>query len=193
MQSHQPYAAEFRVLRPDGSARWVAAKGKFYYSREGDPERMLGMAVDITERKQADEVLRTAPDGTHRSPAFGPGGVGQWDPVAERVSTGQETLSNLWAQSHFAGRQLQRASAALPARKVGRSCASPLKKHCEPVSLTNLSWRWSARMGPEGGSGLRAKCRPTAQAAIWATGYRPGHHREQAYGRVSRQRQQQSD
>jgi PAS domain S-box-containing protein len=56
-QSGKPYAAEFRILRPDGTVRWVTARGKFYYSRNGDPERMLGMAVDITERKQAESAL----------------------------------------------------------------------------------------------------------------------------------------
>jgi PAS domain S-box-containing protein len=57
MNRHQPYTAEFRVLRPDGTIRWVAAKGTFYYAMNGDPERMLGMAVDITERKLAEEAL----------------------------------------------------------------------------------------------------------------------------------------
>jgi PAS domain S-box-containing protein len=57
MNRHLPYAAEFRILSPDGTVRWVAAKGTFYYATNGDPERMLGMAVDITERKLAEEAL----------------------------------------------------------------------------------------------------------------------------------------
>jgi PAS domain S-box-containing protein len=57
MNGHQPYAAEFRILWPNGTVRWVAAKGTFYYATNGDPERMLGMAVDITERKQTEEAL----------------------------------------------------------------------------------------------------------------------------------------
>jgi PAS domain S-box-containing protein len=57
MKGHQPYAAEFRILWPDGTVRWVAAKGTFYYATNGDPERMLGMAADITERKLAEEAL----------------------------------------------------------------------------------------------------------------------------------------
>jgi PAS domain S-box-containing protein len=56
--NHRPYAAEFRVVWPDGTMRWVAATGKFYYSPNGEPERMLGMAVDITDRKQAEDALR---------------------------------------------------------------------------------------------------------------------------------------
>jgi PAS domain S-box-containing protein len=59
-ESRKPYTAEFRVIRLDGTVRWVAAKGEFYYSPEGEPERMLGMATDITERKQADEKLKVS-------------------------------------------------------------------------------------------------------------------------------------
>lgn len=57
MNGHRPYAAEFRILWPDGTVRWVAAKGAFYYATNGAPERMLGMAADITERKLAEEAL----------------------------------------------------------------------------------------------------------------------------------------
>src|SRR5215471_13835561 len=55
MKRHQPYEAEFRVVRLDGSVRWIAAKGTFYYATNGDPERLLGIAVDVTERKLAEE------------------------------------------------------------------------------------------------------------------------------------------
>jgi PAS domain S-box-containing protein len=57
MRDRNPYAAEFRILWPDGTVRWVAATGKFYYSPSGEAERMLGMNVDITERKLAEEAL----------------------------------------------------------------------------------------------------------------------------------------
>jgi PAS domain S-box-containing protein len=57
-QSKKPYAAEFRVVRLDGTVRCVAATGQFYYGANGDPQRMLGMAVDITERRQVEESLR---------------------------------------------------------------------------------------------------------------------------------------
>jgi len=57
-QERQPYAAEFRILWPDGTVRWIVARGKFEYARNGEPKRMLGMAVDITERKQTEEALK---------------------------------------------------------------------------------------------------------------------------------------
>jgi len=61
-QSRKPYIAEFRVVRADGTMRWITAKGKFYYAPNGDPERMLGMAVDITDRKLAEEAVRESED-----------------------------------------------------------------------------------------------------------------------------------
>jgi PAS domain S-box-containing protein len=57
-QNRKPYVAEFRVVRPDGAVRWINAKGQFYFAHNGDAERMLGIAVDITDRKQAEEAVR---------------------------------------------------------------------------------------------------------------------------------------
>jgi PAS domain S-box-containing protein len=53
----QPYAADFRVIRTDGETRWLSARGKFYYSVSGEPERMVGMATDVTERKMAEAAI----------------------------------------------------------------------------------------------------------------------------------------
>ncbi len=57
-KNHALYEGEFRVVWSDGTQRWVTAKGEFQYSAKGEPERMLGMAVDITERKQLEAALR---------------------------------------------------------------------------------------------------------------------------------------
>ena len=90
MQSHQPYAAEFRILRPDGSVRWVAAKGTFYYSGDGAPERMLGMAADITERKQAEEALRLREKELTEAQRLAQVGSWQWDPATDTVTWSEE-------------------------------------------------------------------------------------------------------
>jgi signal transduction histidine kinase len=56
-QNRKLYAEEFRVLQPDGAVRWLAARGKFYYAKSGEPERMLGVSLDITQRKLAEEAV----------------------------------------------------------------------------------------------------------------------------------------
>src|SRR4029077_14209763 len=57
-QGRQPSIPEFRFHRTDGQVRWVNARGKFYYAVDGAPERMLGLALDITDRKMAEQQLR---------------------------------------------------------------------------------------------------------------------------------------
>ena len=57
-ERHEPFAAEFRLVGSEGEARWVSAKGKFDYLSNGDATHMLGMAVDITERKLTQEALQ---------------------------------------------------------------------------------------------------------------------------------------
>jgi PAS domain S-box-containing protein len=56
--NHAPYRATFRVVRTDGSTRWVNANGEFFYDAVGRPTRMLGIATDITEQTQAEEARR---------------------------------------------------------------------------------------------------------------------------------------
>jgi len=51
------YSAEFRVLRPDGAVHWITAKGRFHYADDGTADRMFGMAVDVTDLKEAQHKL----------------------------------------------------------------------------------------------------------------------------------------
>lgn len=58
MASRTEYVHEFRSLHQDGSIRWLAARGRFSYDAEGRPERMVGAAIDLTERREAEERQR---------------------------------------------------------------------------------------------------------------------------------------
>lgn len=51
------YYAEFRVIWPDGTPRWVIGRGKMYFEN-GQPHSMVGVNMDITDRKIAEEALR---------------------------------------------------------------------------------------------------------------------------------------
>lgn len=44
---------QFRVLRRNGELRWVRSMGKLIHSRDGRPERLVGVAFDITDVRQA--------------------------------------------------------------------------------------------------------------------------------------------
>jgi PAS domain S-box-containing protein len=49
---------EFRIIRPDGTVRWMVANGHIFYGEQGVPVRMIGVNMDVTERKQAEQALR---------------------------------------------------------------------------------------------------------------------------------------
>jgi PAS domain S-box-containing protein len=55
-----PYKMEERIIRPDGTIRWVAIQGDLVLGVDGKPSRMHGVIADITDRKRAEaEVLQT--------------------------------------------------------------------------------------------------------------------------------------
>ena len=90
LESRSPYAAEFRIVWPNGTVRWVAAKGQFYYSPGGDPERMLGMAVDITDLKDAEESLRGKERELKEAQRLAGVGSWQWDADTDTVVWSEE-------------------------------------------------------------------------------------------------------
>ena len=57
-QDPAPYAVEYRVIHPNGSVRWVFAKGRANFVNQG-PERTLlsfdGTVADITDRKRIEQ------------------------------------------------------------------------------------------------------------------------------------------
>jgi PAS domain S-box-containing protein len=57
LRTGQPYEMEFRVVRPDGEVRIIYSRGTVLRDAASRPERMLGTAQDITDRKQAEAVL----------------------------------------------------------------------------------------------------------------------------------------
>jgi PAS domain S-box-containing protein len=48
----------YRMIRPDGAVVWLDRNSHAYFDEEGKLRRIVGMVVDVTERKQAEERLR---------------------------------------------------------------------------------------------------------------------------------------
>jgi len=51
------WGSEFRVVWPDGSVHWIASRGSIYRKQGQKATRMLGIVMDITDRKRAEELL----------------------------------------------------------------------------------------------------------------------------------------
>jgi PAS domain S-box-containing protein len=50
--------SEYRAMWPDGSVRWIQARGKVFFDEAGQPLRWVGINIDVTERKQMEQSLR---------------------------------------------------------------------------------------------------------------------------------------
>jgi PAS domain S-box-containing protein len=60
LDTGQPVAAEFRLIRPDGTVLWLLDDGRFEVDERGEPVRMRGIIRDITERKAAELEAQAA-------------------------------------------------------------------------------------------------------------------------------------
>lgn len=60
MAEGSDYMAEFRTLWPDGTIRWLEARGEFRYDSSGGLHRGYGVMIDRTEQKIAEDALRQA-------------------------------------------------------------------------------------------------------------------------------------
>ena len=87
-----PYQEEFRIRWADGTVRWVAAKGRFSYAADGQATHMLGIATDITERKQAEESLRRKESELTEAQRLAAIGSWQWD---------RNTNETVWSKELF--------------------------------------------------------------------------------------------
>ena len=58
IETRGQFTAEARALRPDGSVRWVVTQGRVVTDPRGEPVRVLGTILDVTDaRRQAEQRL----------------------------------------------------------------------------------------------------------------------------------------
>jgi PAS domain S-box-containing protein len=50
------YRAEYRITR-QGEVRWIESRGFISYDSNGSPQRVIGVNIDITDRKRAEDAL----------------------------------------------------------------------------------------------------------------------------------------
>jgi two-component system cell cycle sensor histidine kinase/response regulator CckA len=59
-QKSEPAEDTYRIVRPDGSVRWIHDRAFLVYDPDGRPYRVAGIAEDITARREMEEGLRQA-------------------------------------------------------------------------------------------------------------------------------------
>ncbi|ACA18564.1 signal transduction histidine kinase [Methylobacterium sp. 4-46] len=74
------FSAEYRVRQPDGSWRWLLARGRLMRDEDGAASRFAGASVDITEQKQTAQRARESETRFRQLTELAPGIVWEGRP-----------------------------------------------------------------------------------------------------------------
>jgi PAS domain S-box-containing protein len=62
VQSKNEGHIRYRILRPDGSLRWISSRGRVRCKASGEPDSLMGVSLDVTEQKQTEAALHDLAD-----------------------------------------------------------------------------------------------------------------------------------
>ena len=61
------WSMEYRIRTASGRIRWVASHGQVFYDPSGKPQRMVGINLDITARRFAEDTAPRAGTAARRA------------------------------------------------------------------------------------------------------------------------------
>lgn len=89
-QPGREYRNDYRIVGSDGAVRWISDTGRVTFSTDGKPLRLDGMAIDITNRKLAEEALRVSDHRLQLTLEAVATGVWDWDLASNVVTWSRE-------------------------------------------------------------------------------------------------------
>ncbi len=98
MSSGDSFAFEYRVIWPDGTVRHLANQGEVIRDAEGKPQRVVGAAQDITDRKEAEQALAVSEERFRTIFTLAPFGAGLSDPEGRLINTNR-TMQEMFGYS----------------------------------------------------------------------------------------------
>src|SRR5262249_20636366 len=84
------YEVTMRVFRPDGGIVWLQRTGRAFFTAEGKLTRMIGMAIDVTERKRMEETIRQREAELREAQRVAGVGSWHWDAATDLVTWSEE-------------------------------------------------------------------------------------------------------
>ncbi|NND96413.1 MAG: response regulator [Pirellulaceae bacterium] len=105
------YAGAFRIIRPDGETRWLAARARMVPSRDGSGDRLVGLNWDITDQRNSLEQVKLAEERLRLAAEAAGFGTYQIDLVTGRTYWSAE-YKNLVGASDDADKNVRAAEVA---------------------------------------------------------------------------------
>ncbi|MGI4790175.1 MAG: PAS domain S-box protein [Janthinobacterium lividum] len=115
IQNGEPYELDIRILRRDGSLRWIHSRGEAARDAEGNVTRFLGTAMDISERKaneiekrRAEDALKMSERRYRRLFETAHDGILILDAETGRITSANPFMERLldYTQAEFLGKEL---------------------------------------------------------------------------------------
>ena len=85
IKTFSPYTCDAEVVRPDGSHRWIIARGEALQDEEGKLIKLHGSVQDITERKNAAMQLQASEERLQMAIEASSEGLWDWDLTTDKV------------------------------------------------------------------------------------------------------------
>ena len=79
LNNRTEYRVEYRVVRRDGTVHWSESRGHAFFDDEGNPYRMSGVLIDISDRKLAQDATSHAEYRLQKAAEAAKIGFWDWD------------------------------------------------------------------------------------------------------------------
>jgi PAS domain S-box-containing protein len=98
VQRHADYRCEFRIRHPERGERWMVSLGRPILNESGHPVRLLGISLDITERKLVEHALQASEERLRIFIEHAPASIAMFDRDMRYVA-----VSNRWMMDYHLG------------------------------------------------------------------------------------------
>ena len=89
------YREEYRIIRPDGTMRWIRDQAFPIRDASGVVHRIVGLAEDITDMKEREETIRLTEERGRLALATADLGIWDWDRETDRIYCSGRTMEFL--------------------------------------------------------------------------------------------------
>jgi len=102
LESGEDHQIEYRIIRPDGSVRWVNGRGRLF--RDGSlPIRMIGLCMDVTDRKRTEKARLDSEERLRISSWAAGLGVFEWLIAEDRTIWENERMYEIFGHTREDG------------------------------------------------------------------------------------------